>query len=125
MATNDGGHVVPVSIGSVAADMEALDSLGPLTRRAIHDSPIRYAAPAILHQVDEFLLKFPESMRDRIRRDPQLDGMIAAGLREDARKVVQKDRSDWDAEMGIKPLVPRISAKSLREQRRSARKIKW
>src|SRR5882762_60609 len=125
MATNDGGHAVRVALGTVVEDMNALDSLGPLTRRAIHDSPVRYAAPTILKQIDDFLLKFPEHARERVRLDPQLDKMIADGLRKDARAVILKDRSEWDAEVSVKPLVPHISVRSLREQRRSTRKIRW
>jgi hypothetical protein len=55
--------------------------------------------------------------------DPNIDYAIAIQLRQQALEAVRKDRDEWDAQISIKPLVPHVSIKSIREQRRSARRV--
>jgi hypothetical protein len=132
MATNDGGHVTQLFVGTTEAEMEALDALGPLTRRAICESPIRISAQPILQQLQEFeqkqLVTIPVEVRHLYRlnfSEPRLDQFVAAGITEDSRQKLLKDCAEVDANAGVIPLVPRISVKSIREQRRSARRIRW
>lgn len=135
MSTNDGGHIIDVAIHSASEEMAALEQLGPVTRSAIANSPIRYAALPVLKQIkdfcDEQLKMVAPEMREMYRRgrfnpqNPELDSFIAKGLIEDARKTILKDRSEHDAQIGVVPLVPKITVKTLREQRRVARKVRW
>jgi hypothetical protein len=132
MSTNDGGHITELYVGSVDDEMAALEQLGPLTRCAIYDSPIRFSAVPILQQLREFeaeaLKRIPQNKRHLYCinfAEPQFDRSIADGVLEEARKFILKDRSEYDANIGIKPLIARVSVKSLREQRRSARRIRW
>ena len=132
MSTNDGGHVCSLYIGPSEDEMVALDALGPLTRRALCDAPVRYSAVPILLQIREFeegqRARFPEHVRDRFRIDPAepiFDQMVADGLREDARQLLLRDRSEYDAQLGLKPLRAKVTVKSIREQRRSARRVRW
>lgn len=132
MSTNDGAHAVDIFIGTTDAEMAALEELGPLTRRAICDAPIRFSAVPILQQLKEFeqeqLKKIPEEVRSRYRinfSDPALDAHVARGLVEESRRLLLKDCTEQDANLGVIPLVPKISVKSIREQRRSARRIRW
>jgi hypothetical protein len=133
MSTNDSGHDIRILIAGTAADeMNAMDQLGPLTRRAIHNAPIRYAALAIMMQIREVenqqRARFPEHVRHLVHidpKDPKLDANIAHGLREDSIATVLRDRSQFDADIGVKPIVAKVSVKSIREQRRSLRKVRW
>lgn len=132
MATNDGGHKMGVVIGSLAEEMAALESLGPLTRAAIANSPIRYCAFGILRQIrsteEQIRNRFPPAAWHRIHLDPKepnLDLSIAEGLKQDSLMTIRRDRSEEDALLGIKPMIPRYSVRSLREQRRTARRIRW
>ena len=131
-STNDGGHAIELAVHSPDEEMAALDALGPVTRQAIYDSPIRYSALPILKQVLDFeeeqRQKLPEHLRAAFRidpKDPRLDLNIARDLREDSLKTILKDRSAEDANAGVIPLRARYSVKSIREQRRSLRKIRW
>ena len=130
MATNDGGHVIDIFMGSTADEMAALDQLGPLTRQAIYNSPIRYAATPVLQQVrdyeKELQAKAPPNFVVRLDpKDPRLDAALAKGLIQRSIEIVMKDRSEQDAKAGVVPLVPKIGVKSIREQRRTLRRIRW
>lgn len=133
LKNNDGGHDIEVvSGGSISDEMNALDALGPLTRQAIYDSPIRYAAVSVMQQIKEFeaqqRLKYPENVRHLLHLDPaqpDLDRNIAEGLNQHSKTVIARDRSQLDAEIGVIPLRPNISVKTLREQRRVLRKVRW
>ena len=132
MATNDGRHVQAVRYGTMAEEMEALDALGPLTRASIYNSPIRISAAGILQQIREAEEKArsraPESIRDRIKLDPKernLDLSIAENIKRESMLTVRRDRSEADALLSVKPMVPHYSVKSLREQRRTARRVRW
>ena len=77
-------------------------------------------------------LQFPEHVRKFYRIDPcdpQVDASMANGLRDQTLGVLLKDAlfedREEDAKLGMVPLVPNIGVKSVREQRRSLRKIRW
>lgn len=130
--TNDGGHVIRMFESPNGDEMEALDTLGPLTRAMIYDSPIRFSAAAILKQFRDFeekqRAKFPEHVRHRFHldpADPRLDQMIAEQLPGQSLETIRKDRSEEEAQAGVKPLRANVSVKSIREQRRSARRVRW
>jgi hypothetical protein len=132
MPTNDGGHVIALFTEGTATDeMNALDQLGPLARQVIYDSPIRYSAGAVLKQLRDYeeseRQKLPPEIRHLVHlnpRDPKIDAAIAKGLVDDSIKTMLKDRSEQDAMLGVKPLVPKIGVKTMREQRR-LRKVRW
>lgn len=133
MSTNDGGHVIALfTEGTSADEMDALDQLGPMARQVIYDAPIRYSAGAVLKQLRDYeeseRQKMPPEIRHLVRldpRDPRIDAAIAKGLVEDSIKTILKDRSEQDAKSGVMPLIPKVSVKSIREQRRSLRKVRW
>lgn len=132
MSTNDGGHNIRLLVGSREDEMNALDALGPLTRRAIHELPVRMAAIPILQELQAFekreLEKIPEDRRHlyQIRfSDPRLDQHVADGIRAAAKVALMEQLSEEDADRGIKPILARVSVKSIREQRRSLRKVRW
>jgi hypothetical protein len=132
MPTNDGDHVIAMYTGTAAEEMAALEQLGPLTRQAIYDSPIRYSAIPILKQIRDYEEEqrnmAPSEMRHLVNvdpKDPRLDVHVALGVRDNSIKIVGQDRSQHDAEISVIPLRPRISVKSIREQRRSARRVRW
>lgn len=132
MSTNDGGHTIEVRIGTMQDEMQALDALGPITRRAIYELPMRISAAAVLLELKNFeekeLLKIPEGRRHLYCisfSDPRLDQYVADGLREAARETLKRDFTEQEADYGMKPIVPTYSVKSLREQRRSTRRIRW
>ena len=84
MSTNDGGHVIKVFMGTTADEMNALEQLGPIARKAIYDSPIRYAASAVLEQLREYEKELQEKAPPNFvvrldPKDPRLDAAIAHG----------------------------------------------
>lgn len=122
MATNDGGHSVIVLIGPTNLEMAALEQIGPKARRAIRDAPLRISAQPILQQLKEFeqeqLKRIPPEVRQNYRMnfaDPVFDEFVARGIREEARNMLMNDCSEQDANLGVTPLVAKISVKSLRE----------
>lgn len=131
--SNIGNHAVAFIFANLPHDeMAALDALGPLTRAAICNCPVQYSAAAVLKQIHDYeaelRLKYPEHVRHLLHidpKDPKLDHNVARGVGLDALKVLKLDRDEIDAEAGIIPLVPKIGVRSLREQRRSTRKIRW
>lgn len=133
--TNDGGHVIPTVIGTNEDEMAALEQLGPLTRRAIYESPVRYCASGILKQIEGAeeaeRKKYPEHMRHMVRFDPknpQLDQHLAHGLIIESAKTLRKDRDEVDAILGIKPIVPKRNTvtdlRIVRAERVSARRFR-
>jgi hypothetical protein len=132
MASNDGDNPIAIVYGNSDDERAALDQLGPLTRHALCYAPIRYAALGILQQIKDLeaqiRLQYPPELRDRVILnpcEPRLDRAIADGLKQDSLKVLKQDRSDRDAELGVTPIEAKITVKSIREQRRSARRIRW
>ena len=133
MSSNDGGHVVEIyASGTISDEMNALDQLGPLTRQAIYDSPIRYSAGAVLKQIRDYEEQqrklVPEMFRSRFCIDPRhqdIDRAVADGLVKNSVEIVLRDRSEVDAMLGVKPLRSNVGVKSIREQRRSLRKVRW
>jgi hypothetical protein len=133
--TNDGGHVIPTVVGTVEDEMAALERLGPLTRRAIYEAPVRYAALGIIGQIEAEQERqralYPEHVRGRIVIDPKrpdLDRSLARGIAIESRKTIMRDRSEADALLGVKPIVPRRGAaadlKVLRSERAAERRMR-
>lgn len=129
---NDGNHDVAIfQGGSIEDEMNAFDQLGPVTRDILHHSPIRYSAACLVKQLKdaeaERRLQLPAHVRNFYRidpRDPQIDVSVANGIKAQNLEVLLRDRSEHDANVGVVPLVPNISVKSIREQRRSLRKMR-
>ncbi len=112
---NAGVHEVLYIIADGAEEMAAFESLGPRTRQALRDAPMKTSATSI---VDQLAQKSDEA-RQRCEaagmpwpgpfnpHDPRLDGMIAAGIVGQSTIVLMRDRSRADAELGVKPIRPR------------------
>lgn len=99
---------------SSADEYEAYDQLGPCTRQVLRDSPLPWLAFAIVKQIrdeeDRIRKNLPEWQRDSFHidmKDPRLDRNIAAGIMGQSMKVMQRDRSEEDARLGMQPLRPR------------------
>ena len=115
-------------------EMAALDDLGPLTRRAICESPLPTLACTIVSQIIELNDKIEAENKLRAERDmpqrayvdpkhPDLDRRLAAGVFQNNYMIILNDpeleHAEDHARMGIKPLVPKLSAKTARERRRT------
>lgn len=105
-----------IQIGEAASidELEAFDLLGPMTRQALRDSPIKWLAIAIVQQIQEaeeaIKAKLPEWQRPLFSldlQDPALDRNIAAGIVDQSKAAISQDRSREDAELGVRPLRPR------------------
>jgi hypothetical protein len=96
---------------SGAEEYEAYDQLGPCTRQMLRDSPLPWLAFAIVKQLrdeeDRIRQSLPEWQRDSFHidlKDPQLDRNIARGIMTQSMQVMQRDRSEEDARLGMQPL---------------------
>jgi hypothetical protein len=91
-------------IAVIPYDVEilAFDSLGPLVRAALNDSPVKILAFPIVQELLGLGLN---------PCDPRIDAMAAHNLRVGARNVLLKDRSMEDAQLGMRPLRARFKAK--------------
>lgn len=133
--TNDGKHKVQSVVGTTDDEMDALDKLGPLMRRAIYESPIRWSALAVIRQVEDAQererLRYPAHVRDKIildPKDPRIDAGMARGLLIESGKIIRMDRDEADALLGVKPIIPRHGTtrdlKVLRSERIAERRAR-
>lgn len=92
------------AIGLVAYDAEskAFDALGPQMRQALNDAPIKVLAYPLLQECLAHGLDPCE---------PRIDAMAAANIRLGVRNVLLKDRTQHDAELGMRPMRPRKNAR--------------
>lgn len=79
-------------------EMAAVDSFGPLTRRAFNEGPLSVLAAITLREVEPYHLDL---------QDPRVDAALAEGLRKLFLDLLLLDRPREDAELGLRPLVPR------------------
>ena len=86
-------HVVPREV-----EMAARDSFGPLTRRAFDEAPISILASHTLAELSPHSLNL---------QDPAIDRALADGVRRLCLDILLLDRERQDAELGLRPLVPR------------------
>jgi hypothetical protein len=118
-------------------EMAALDDLGPATRWAIRNSPLPILAYSITSQIVELNDKIEGENEVRAARglplrpyadpkDPRLDERLAQGvLQTQAKLLLDEGVQIQDVQAGMKPLVSRPSPKTLRERRRTQRRIRW
>lgn len=116
-------------------ELAALEDLGPLTRRAICESPLPTLAVSIVEQVIAVNDKIEAENKLRAERGlpqrgyidpkhPELDRRFAIGVVENNFKIIAGDQElgdralDW-AKMGCRPLIGRPSAKTARERRKT------
>lgn len=116
-------------------EIAALDDCGPLTRRAICESPLPTLACSIISQIIELNDKIEEENKKRAAlghplrpyvdpKHPDLDRRLALGVIENNARMIAGDVElgdralEW-AKMGIKPLIARPSAKTARERRKT------
>lgn len=138
---NNGRGVPAGTLGGVPELLElaALEDLGPLTRRAICESPLPTLAYSIVSQVIEINDKIEAENMQRAERDlpqlkyvdpkePELDRRLAIGVVENNFKMIAGDVElgdravEW-AKMGARPLVGIPSAKTARERRKTEGRI--
>lgn len=118
-------------------EMAALDDLGPKTRWAIRNSPLPILAYSITAQIIELNDKIESENAERADRglplrpyadpkDPRLDERLAQGVMQTQAQLLLDDGVQiQDVQSGMKPLISRPSPKTMRERRRSARRIRW
>lgn len=117
-------------------EFEAYDQLGPAVRQALREGPIKSSSLAILDQIkaknDQIeaenavrILDGRPLMRLLDPQDPALDVYLARSFLGLNMQTLMKDRSEADAMLGVTPIRPVISTKSIREQRRSLRASRW
>lgn len=116
-------------------EMAALDDLGPLTRRAICESPLNFLAVTIVSQIIKINDKIEiENMERAVDgrplrayidpKHPDLDQRLAIGVVENGFTAIANDEElgdralEW-ARMGVKTLVARPTAKTARERRKT------
>lgn len=123
----------------VAIEMAALDDLGPRARGAILNLPIPILAAPVIAQIVEHNDKIEiENKRRHAEgwllpqmpyldpKHPVIDQKIAQSLIDMACGLLRLDNvAEIDVKASLRPLVGRPSAKSMREQRRAQRKVRW
>lgn len=123
-----GAHALVLGEEEVAA----MEDLGPKTRHAIDNAPLKMLATSIVSQVIDINDKIYEENQQRAQqglpqrryldpKDPQLDENLARGVISYNLDLLQRDRSIGDAMAGVIPLHGRPSPKSIREQRKAMR----
>lgn len=118
-------NIVAVSIGD---EMAALENLGRATRQAILDCPIKYSAASVLKEVERQEKELKIRMGPHVQLDPKLpdlDRFLAREVMRQSIVIVAQDRSQQDALDSVRPLRGKPSPKSIREQRRAMRRIRW
>ena len=126
------GANVPGQRGLALAshEMAALDDLGPMTRKALVEGPLSIPATSIVSQIIEYNDKIELANEELARqglplkryidpKHPEIDRRLAEGALQLHVQLIASDRSIEDAKMGLKPLVPRPSARSARERRKT------
>lgn len=118
-------------------EMAALDDLGPATRWAIRNSPLPILAYSITSQIIELNDKIELENEQRAAagrplrpyadpKSPDLDQRLANGVMQTQAKLMLDEGVQLqDVQSGMKPLVSKPSAKTLRERRRTQRRIRW
>jgi hypothetical protein len=105
MATKRGDNVGSSAaiIGRVDSrfEMECYEQLGPLSRQAINEAPLKILAAPIVIDIKKF---FEEKKIDFDLHAQKLDASIAKGIRGDTLRTILKDRTEQDALLGMKPL---------------------
>jgi hypothetical protein len=120
------------NVSSVAVriddEMEALESLGRATRQAILDAPIKFSAATVMMEIARQERELTIKYGREVTLDPtmpDLDRFLASEVMRKSILIVAQDRSREDAMSSIRPLRGKPSPKSVREQRRAMRRIRW
>lgn len=118
-------------------EMAALDDLGPKTRWAIRNGPLEILAYSITSQIVELNDKIELENQERAAagrplrpyadpKDPALDARLAQGvLSQQYQLLVGDGIASQDALDGCRPLQSKPSPKTMRERRRTERRIRW
>lgn len=112
---NKGSFLVPQAVTPVGEEMDALEALGRNSRHALYDAPMKISALSILRDI---------TAAGYDPKDPDIDRFVSRGIVLESMKVLMRDRPLQDAELGVRPIRAVISVKSIREQRRSARRVR-
>lgn len=125
---NSSGFATTRIIISLNEELEALEKVGRATRQAILDCPVEFSAITILQEIERQEGVLSAQSGQPIKLDPRLpdiDRFIAREIMLKAVAIIAVDRSRQDALDSIRPLRGKPSAKSVREQRRAMRRVRW
>lgn len=127
--------------GAIPVDIEmaALDDLGPRARGALLNLPLPILAAPIIAQIVEHNDKIEKENERRLTeglllpqmpyidpKHPMVDQKIAQSLVDMACGLLRLDHvAEIDVKASLRPLVGIPSAKSIREQRRAMRSVRW
>lgn len=120
-------------------EMAALEDLGPKTRYALANAPLKILATSIVSQIIDINNKIEAENAEREARelplrpyvdpkDPALDARLAQGVVSNQFELLHRDRSIDEAMAGVVPLRAKPNPKSAREQikaARLARRARW
>lgn len=126
-------------IGGVpgSIEMAALEDLGPRAVHALKNLPLPMLATAIVSQIVEYNDKIAVENARRVEtgfpqlryldpKDPALDAKIAQSAIDHICGLLRLDQvAEVDVKASLRPLVGTPSPRSLREQRRARRKVRW
>lgn len=127
--------------GAVPAyvEMAALEDLGPCARHALLNLPLPILAAPVISKIVEHNDKIEKENERRQSegwllpqipyldpKHPAVDQKIAQSLIDMACGLLRLDNvAEIDVKASLRPLVGRPSPKSLREQRRARRIVRW
>lgn len=120
-------------------EMAALEDLGPRAVHALKNLPLPILATPIIQQIVEFNDKTEKENQRRLDeglllpqlpyidpKNPEVDQKIAQSLVDMTCGLLRLDKiEEVDVKASLRPLVGRPSPRSLREQRRAQRKVRW
>jgi hypothetical protein len=118
-------------------EMAALEDLGPRTVHALKNLPLPMLAAPIVQQIVDYNEKIEAENNRRFELDvpqlpyidpknPEVDQKIAQSLVDMTCGLLRLDKiEEVDVKASLRPLVGRPSPRSLREQRRAQRKVRW
>lgn len=109
-------------------EMLALESLGRAARQAILDAPIKFSALTVLKEIERQELVMQARTGQHVKIDiklPDVDRFLAQEIMRQSITIVAQDRSREDALCSIQPLHGKPSARSVREQRKAMRRVRW
>lgn len=118
-------------------EMAALEDLGPRAVHALKNLPLPILASPIIQQIVDYNEKIEAENNRRFELDvpqlpyidpknPEVDQKIAQSLVDMTCGLLRLDKiEEVDVKASLRPLVGRPSPRSLREQRRAQRKVRW
>jgi hypothetical protein len=92
---NTGSFKVLQATTPVEEEMAALEKLGRNSRQSLYDAPMKISALSILNDIVS---------AGYDPKDPDIDRFVSRGIMVESMRVIMRDRSKEDAELGVRPL---------------------